>query len=263
MDALALVCTLYADGPRSLRRLREGGCCDLAALRGLDAPRLAGLLRWSEPDARRLLREARALGERLGLDPEERHQPLLDPHDPSAAEREVSAEPAILPAASVPTLAQEPSSVAPRGSAPARTTPAPEREAAPVLTAAGSGVAPADRRPTAPRGERELVSAVVARWTEEDRRARISAARVAGRPDPTAAAAAGRATDTGESPLGPGVPEGLRPAEAEVLSAAGIRTLPALAGADPTELALATGLPFVRIRRLQFAAGRAGADAPR
>lgn len=247
MDALALVCTLYADGPRSLRRLREGGCADLDALRRLDPRRLAEMLRWTEPDARRLLREARALGERLGLDPEERHQPLLD-----RAERSDAA---------TPSTAVERAGASERAGTTRTPTPgAPEAAEAPAAKSGSAATAVAERAASVPRGDRDLLSAVVARWREADLEARASAARVAGRPDP---AAAGRAADAAEPPLRAGFPDGLRPSEAQALAAAGIRTVTALAGADPTELALATGLPFSRLRRLQFDARRVRAAAGR
>ena len=36
MDALALLCTLHAEGPRTLRLLREAGCRDIGEFLALD-----------------------------------------------------------------------------------------------------------------------------------------------------------------------------------------------------------------------------------
>lgn len=66
MDAIALLCTLHADGPATVRRLREAGCADLAALLALAPEDLARLLAAAPAVARRFQREARHLQERLG-----------------------------------------------------------------------------------------------------------------------------------------------------------------------------------------------------
>ena len=65
MEALALLCTLHADGPATLQRLRRGGCPDLAAVEALPAEELARLVGISASAARRLAREAALLRERL------------------------------------------------------------------------------------------------------------------------------------------------------------------------------------------------------
>ena len=66
MEALALLCTLHADGPATLKRLRRAGCDSLYALESYDADGLAELLGLTPAAARRLGREARALDSRLG-----------------------------------------------------------------------------------------------------------------------------------------------------------------------------------------------------
>ena len=68
MDALALLCTLHADGPATLKRLRAMGCGSLALLLERDVDALAGGLGVPAAAARRLLREARLLRERVGVD---------------------------------------------------------------------------------------------------------------------------------------------------------------------------------------------------
>jgi hypothetical protein len=53
MDGLALLCTLHADGPQTLKRLRGAGCADLTALLELPITELALALEVA-PGAQRL-----------------------------------------------------------------------------------------------------------------------------------------------------------------------------------------------------------------
>ena len=73
MEALALLCTLHADGPTSLRRLKRAGCASLSHLERMPASELAEVLEVAPAVARRLGREARGLTTRLdvGLDDRE------------------------------------------------------------------------------------------------------------------------------------------------------------------------------------------------
>jgi hypothetical protein len=74
MDAMALLCMLHADGPATLKNLRQAGCSSLEAIEAMDEERLAKLLGAPPAAARRFAREARHLRERLGqglLDREE------------------------------------------------------------------------------------------------------------------------------------------------------------------------------------------------
>jgi hypothetical protein len=68
MDALALLCTIHADGPATLTRLRSAGIATLAQVAATDAVQLAALLRCAVAQARRFQREAGGLGERLESD---------------------------------------------------------------------------------------------------------------------------------------------------------------------------------------------------
>ena len=61
LDHMALLCTLHADGPRTLRILREAGCETLEQLAELQAEQAAELLGAAPGEARRLVREARRL----------------------------------------------------------------------------------------------------------------------------------------------------------------------------------------------------------
>lgn len=76
MDAMALLCTLHADGPVSLRRLRESGCASFDDLASLAPERAAQILAISPSAARRLLRMAEGLRERVGDEILEREEVL-------------------------------------------------------------------------------------------------------------------------------------------------------------------------------------------
>ena len=69
MDAMALLCTLHADGPTTLQRLRSSGFETLGALEEAPIELLAELLDAPPAAARRFVREAGVLKERM--DPEE------------------------------------------------------------------------------------------------------------------------------------------------------------------------------------------------
>ena len=69
MDAMALLCTLHADGPTTLQRLRASGFETLGALEEAPIELLAELLDAPPAAARRFVREATALKARM--DPEE------------------------------------------------------------------------------------------------------------------------------------------------------------------------------------------------
>lgn len=66
MDALALLCTLHADGPKTARRLRQAGVQDLDALQRMPLAELADALEREVVDAERFQREAAVLGARTG-----------------------------------------------------------------------------------------------------------------------------------------------------------------------------------------------------
>jgi hypothetical protein len=70
MDALALLASLYGDGPRTLRLLRAAGHTTLDGIAALPAPELASLLHLAPAAAARFKREAATLSERLGAEAE-------------------------------------------------------------------------------------------------------------------------------------------------------------------------------------------------
>jgi hypothetical protein len=74
MDALALLCTLHADGPSTLQRLKAAGCSSLADLGKWEEERLIEMIESTPAAARRFRREARHLAERVGADWLEREE---------------------------------------------------------------------------------------------------------------------------------------------------------------------------------------------
>ena len=81
MDALALLCNLFAEGPETLRRLRGAGAESLEDLGELRFSTLEAALGRGDAAAQRFLREARELAVRLGVPGP---NPTLDPPMPSA-----------------------------------------------------------------------------------------------------------------------------------------------------------------------------------
>ena len=79
MDGLALLCNLHADGPLTLRHLRQAGVSTLRDLEGFPETTLTSWL--GGPRARRFVQEARQLAGRLAearLEPEEDLEPPSD-----------------------------------------------------------------------------------------------------------------------------------------------------------------------------------------
>jgi len=100
MDALALLCSLHADGPSTLKNLRQAGCGSLEAIESMEEESLSRVLGGPPAVARRFAREARHLRERLEpgrLDREETHvEPSADATD--LAEAADAFDPAARPA---------------------------------------------------------------------------------------------------------------------------------------------------------------------
>jgi len=146
MDALALLCTLHADGPATLKRLRRAGCTSLERLDAFEPEELAGLLEVEPSVARRLRREARALIARSGgelLDREEapaHHAPKVEAFQP--------APPISMPQAAAPRAA------APRATASQGET---EQPFEPVRSLGNT--------------DRALLGRVLEEWRERDSRA--------------------------------------------------------------------------------------------
>ena len=96
VDALALLCTLHADGPATLHRLRAAGVGAIEAVQTVGVEQLGELLGVPAAGARRFLREARHLAERLDADADDEERPLaaaLTPRSPRAIpQRDSNAE---------------------------------------------------------------------------------------------------------------------------------------------------------------------------
>jgi len=74
MDALALLCNLYGDGPATLKRLRVHGVLRIEDLEATPTGELATVLALTPATARRFMKEASALRKRVH-DPEEAARP--------------------------------------------------------------------------------------------------------------------------------------------------------------------------------------------
>jgi len=84
MDGLALLCNLHADGPLTLRRLRQAGIRSLGELERAPRESLASVLRASSHQARRFLYEAALLRRRIESDGEASSLPRAKPHTVAA-----------------------------------------------------------------------------------------------------------------------------------------------------------------------------------
>ncbi len=88
MDALALLCNLYGDGPSTLKRLRAHGLLRIEDLCARQAGDLATVLALTPAIARRFLKEASALEQRV-LNSEDAVKPVEQAPAPKRAGREV------------------------------------------------------------------------------------------------------------------------------------------------------------------------------
>ena len=255
MEALALLCTLHADGPATLQRLRRGGCADLAAVEALPAEELARLVGVSASAARRLAREACLLRERLApgdadalLDREEapeaieqaqRPNAALDENDRALIQRVLTRPrpggPELEERAGNTELEERASNTELEGRA--GNTELEERVGATLPEAPADQAPLADERGT---GGDDTLS------TESVEPAAASAPSETQAPEPVG------------TPLTQGTVDGLASAELATLAAAEVTTLEELAAADVGTLARATGLPFSSIARWVFLARRGG-----
>jgi helix-hairpin-helix protein len=235
MDALALLCTLHADGPTTLRRLRDAGCGSLEDLGHVSAERLAELLGVSPAAARRFLREAGNLAERVGrqdLEPEE------------------AAAPAAAPAAAVPDHTVR---------APAPPTPSRgglDRTDRQVLERVIDRWRAEEALEAANRTEAPLPE-------ESDRLAGLRAeSRISPSERPVIETLDRVVPESTGRALAPGSLDGLDERTCAILRAAGCSTIESLASDSALDLARRADLPFTLVRRLQFNAGRVASVAP-
>lgn len=243
MDALALLCNLYGDGPATLKRLRSAGCDSFGALEDLEPDQLAPILGTNEAAARRFLREARLLVERLAdeeLEQEER--------PPLPAALATPARPSESVRAALGGLSTGAGSTQGR-------------------SAAGRGNDDVDARSS------EVIDRVLATWRERDLVRAAAGERMDGgaledhlgeegpevNDEP-----AGRAEEPAEpegaeavrTPLVPRLLDGLDRLQCEALERAGFATLEELADADALVVGRQAELELTRVMRLQFLARR-------
>lgn len=232
MDALALLCNLYGDGPSTLKRLRAAGLDSTAALEDLEPDQLAQILGTNEAAARRFLREARLLLERLADgDLEQEERPPLAP----------------LPSGAPLPVSEPVSETAPAAGAPAAESGPMERLEAALPS---------------PEGDRSsaLIDRVLATWRERD--AAVGAERDVefrdrGEPIRAQRAAAGQASPPCYgTPLRPRLVDGLDRSLCDRLHETGFVTLETLADADALVVARNSGTELTRVLRLQFLARR-------
>lgn len=245
IDRMALLCTLHADGPRTLRTLREAGCTSLSQLGQLSPDRVGKLLGLPSAAARRLTREAQRLVDRL---------------EPELEQEEVTYPPAAEAAAAVPGL---------RSYRLADARPEVDRPPSDRL----------DARAGLDLRDRELLDRVVARWRNDDTTAPLPEVGVGSEEldllaqvevrdgcvdaiDESPVGAPRASTPQGgRSGLQPGDVAGLDAHACCALLAAGVGSLEELATCPVDELRERSGLGYTRVRTLQFLAGRRLAEA--
>lgn len=229
MDALALLCTLHADGPTTLRRLRQVGCSTIQSVEKLPLEQLAEILTGSPAAARRFCREARALQERCAVGWLE-HEELSATTAPAAQHFTAEAH------AAAPAVA-------------------------PVMTSLASfGAQESDLA----IGEREILDRVLRVWRERDAHEPTPAALPPSDPVATVVreqvSANAACAQSSADDLFPSAVDGLSDDILHALRASGVSTLAALAGCDALEMARASGLGYTRIARLRALAERARSE---
>lgn len=225
MDALALLCTLHADGPTTLRRLRQVGCSTIQGVEALPIEQLAEILAGTPAAARRFCREARALHERCAVGWLE-HEELATASAPAA-------QPFLAEASSSASVQSAPT--------PASTFASHESDLA--------------------IGEREILDRVLRAWRERDAHEPAAATTEAAFAIVAAEVATAAVTESCASAshdaLFPGAVDGLSDEIVETLRAHGVRTLAELARCDALVTAQATDLGYTRVARLRALAERA------
>ncbi len=282
MDALSLLCTLHADGPATLQRLRGLGCGGLGAFLAMDADDLAEALGLEAAVARRLLREGRILAERLGSEALEAEESAPVATQPAALPEPAPAGPALDEgdAALVARIMSDPPAEADEGEeAPAAFDAEPVAEELDEEPADGLAEAlvgspareiaeePVEELVPAPESFEAEKARALAFLDEEPVDADIAAGAADG-VDEVPDDAPGLTTEElapGGEALVPaacdvltvgGLP-GLDSAMVEDLAVAGITTLGALGAADSLTLTRNLGVTFAQARRMRFLARRA------
>lgn len=231
IDRMALLCTLHADGPRTLRLLREAGCTTIEKISKLPTEQLGQVLNLAPAAARRFTREAQHLHERL--DPELECEEVTYP----PAEQAVALQPA--PVVNRVLEAELPQEI-------------PRQVAREHL----------DLR------DRQLLDRVVQRWRDEDPSRELPGTtgdsveqepEVVGEDLQVIQILGGEVQEVTERPASGLVVtdlEGLDEAACAALASAGVLTLETLATEAADDVAQRSNLTFTRVRTLQFLANR-------
>lgn len=228
MEALALLCTLHADGPASLRRLRRAGCASIQQLETLASAELASILDVPPAVARRLGREARGLSTRLDLGSfdDQEEAPEIGSSTLSPDAPPVPGDP---PAAG--GLARRDRALLERVMGQWDQAPRPQEPAVPANPPLVLDELPEEP----PQDASALAETVEARPINEAREAEL--------------------VDEVEALVG-GEVDGLDADLAAALNTAGITDLFQLVEADAVEVARQVRRPFAQVRRVQFLARR-------
>ena len=218
MYKMALLCTLHADGPASIQRLRAAELSSIDDVLGCSVETTADVLGLSMAQARRFHREARMLAMRMqteGLDREERMYPGSEAQ-PAQPVAQKSAMPQ--PGATTTTMTQPEMGEA----------RAADMRQKPDIAA--------------------ILAPVMERWAEEDSKAAVTAMEPAASPLGESMGASSRTPDVLD-----GVDQQLR----DALRAAGYATLTSLVEVEPLVLSRATGRTYSEACRVSFLAKRA------
>ena len=244
MDALALLCTLHADGPATLKRLRARGYSSLVNLIERSATDLSADLNVEPAFARRLLREAKLLAVRVGAEGLEAEEAPPIASVPEVEEVLTGASSDAVTRPSIPIAA-------PPVSENASTLDEADMSLVERIVAAPKWESSTDAVPPElePAAEHEPVLEPAAEPEPVVESVAEPSAEPIAEPEPCALEAASL----------PGL-------DADLifdLKASGISTLAELAEADSLHLTRALGVTFAQARRLGFLARRASvADVP-
>jgi hypothetical protein len=253
---------LHANGPATLKTLRQAGCSSLETIETMEEERLSKVLGAPAAAARRFAREARHLRERLGQGILDREESLGDPLAPLLAPTAFSGRPSgtLAPEAPHPVEDRSPS-VMPWASADAveealaawRSLDLQELSQADAGVSLAAAEEDPSSRPARARPEFEFGSELAAAMRE------IATPDVLTEPIPPETHL--EAPHSGESDrkcgLNPGEVDGLDEELCRTFASAGILVLEDLARADPLELSRDLGLGYTRIWRVTSLARRA------
>lgn len=232
MDALALLCTLHADGPTTLARLRQAECNSLEHVIAHPTERVARWMRVSVVSAERFQREARGLYERLGPDLQSRVDEIeeRDVHEEREGDRDAGFDRERARAISLAHASSHASA-----NSDSKSTP---RVPLPPLGPSGTS----ERDP--------ILQRVLDTWRERDELDAMTDSDVDDVPAALPVSAAERPA------IGTQWIDGLDSEASATLSRAGVGTLEDLATCEALGIARATGMAYSRVLRFRALARR-------